>query len=277
MKYNPKEEMTVLMLVKELGLCSPEEIMEQTEKYGIAVSLDHVKLILERWKAKDAITTDLSMGEKRYKLAKIPPSFQSLKMENVIKIRLADATKIIAELEQEFPDGGPPVKCGGSIGNYKTLAITFEAIDPILGGTPEDGEIELKVHRNSAGKLVISPAQMKGWFRENLRLLDINPNAHSWMGFTDAVAEEDCEIVKKKAPIVIKGRGGCGLAHYEAFEAGTKFKTVIRVPLRGVGIKTVEDIQKLFELCEVCPKRGLGANPFYYGGKIRLLEMQTIA
>ena len=277
MVYNPKEEILVLTVLNEIGLANPQEIGEQLEKINKPILPTNLLLILERWKAKDAVVIDYGTGQKRYKLAKIPAPFKSLKMENVLKMRLTDAKTLVAELETEFPTPTESFHAprGGLIGNYKTVEITFEAIDPILGGTPVDSETEYKLHRNPAGKPVIAPAQMKGYFRENLRLLDgINPNGYSWIAYTEAIPTDEPKLTKVQAPVVVKGRGGVGIAHYEAFASGTKFKTVIRIPLNGIGLKNgIADIRTLFELCEICPKRGLGANPFYLGGKIKLIEM----
>lgn len=277
MVYNPKEEILVLTVLREMGLATPQELSEQLEKLNKPILPNSMLLILERWKAKDAVVIDYGTGQKRYKLAKIPAPFQSLKMENVLKMRMVDAKTLVAELEKEFPTPTESInEPKGKIGNYKTVEITFEAIDPILGGTPVDSETEYKLHRNPTGKPVISPAQMKGWFRENLRLLDINPNAYSWIAFAEAIPiDDEPKLMKVSAPVVVKGRGGVGIAHYEAFAPANKFKTMLRVPLNGIGLKNgLADIRTLFELCETCPKRGLGANPFYLGGKIKLVEMK---
>jgi len=277
MTYNPKEEMTVLLALKELGLASPEEIGEMLEKIKNPVLHQTVRLVLERWKARDVVVVDLSTGTKRYKLANVPAPFQSMKMENIAKLRLSDTKQIMAELNAAFPESTSAIKEPvGKIGNYKTLELTYETIDPILGGTPVDGETEFKLHRDGDNVPVISPAQLRGWFRENLRLLDINPNAHNWMAFTDSKPIGEPKLTKVSAPVVIKGRGGTGIAHYECFDRGNKFRTIIRIPLNGVGFKSISDVERMFKMCEVCPKRGLGANPYYVGGKVRLLEMKEV-
>lgn len=279
MKYNPKEEVFVLLVLKDIGLATPEEISEQLEKLNKPVLPAYLQLILERWKAKDVVVIDYGTGQKRYKLAKIPAPFLSLKMESVAKMRTVDAKALVEELEKEYPTPSEALhEPRGKIGNYKTVELTFTSIDPILGGTPVDGETEYKLHRNPSGQPVLSPAQIRGWFRENLRLLDINPNAYSWIAFTEAVPVGEPKLVKVSAPVVVKGRGGVGIAHYEAFATGTTFKTIVRVPLNGIGLKNgLDDIERLFKMCEICPKRGLGANPNYLGGKIKLDEMKRLA
>lgn len=276
LKYNPKEELYILVAVKELGLASIEEVSEVLEKMQHPIQRETIGLVLERWKARDVVVVDLATGVKRYKMAKIPAPFLSLKMEGVVKLRVGDTRKIMDEIEKENPQPSEAIQePKGKIGNYKTVELRFQNIDPILGGTPVDGETQFKLHKDGSGQPVISPAQMRGWFRENKRLIGLNPNAHSYIAFAEAVPEGEVKLTVVKAPVVVQGRG-VGIAQYESFERGTVFKTMMRIPLNGIGLKSIDDIKQLFDLCEVCPLRGLGANPRYVGGRIRLLEIKTI-
>lgn len=273
MKYNPKEEYLVLVATKELGLANTEEIEDFLGTNGFK-SPANTPLILERWKARDLLAVQYCEdGKKRYKLAKIPPPFISAKMENVKRMRTKEMADAIEAIENEFPEGEEINRPRGSIGNYKTIQVTVETIDPILGGTPQDGENIFKLHRNSEGVPVISPAQWKGWFRENGRLIDLNPNARAWIAYGDGIPLEEPKLIQTKAPIVVQGRGA-GVATYEAFASGTKLKAMFRIPMRGIGVNNIGDIEKLFKLCEEAPKRGLGANPYYFGGRIKLLEIK---
>lgn len=273
MKYNPKEEYVVLLASKELGLANTEEIEEYLEQNSFKTPAN-TSLILERWKARDLLAVQYCEdGKKRYKLAKVPPPFISAKMENVKRMRTKDMAEAIKAIEREFPEGEVIKPPKGTIGNYKTFEVTVETIDPVLGGTPQDGENILKLHRNPDGTPVISPAQWKGWFRENGRLIDLNPNAKAWIAYSDGVPIEDPKLINVKAPIVVQGRGA-GVATYEAFASGTKLKATFRIPFRGIGVSQISDIEKLFTLCETAPKRGLGANPYYFGGRIKLLEIK---
>lgn len=273
MKYNSKEEYVVLVACKELGLANTEEIEEFLEENSFTVPAN-TSLILERWKARDLLAVQYcDDGKKRYKLAKIPPPFISAKMENVKRMRAKDMAEAIEAIEKDFPEGEVVKPAKGSIGNYKTFEVIVETIDPILGGTPQDGENIFKLHRSPDGTPVIAPAQWKGWFRENSRLIDLNPNARAWIAYSDGVPLEEPKLTVVKAPIVVQGRGA-GVATYEAFASGTKLKATFRIPFRGIGVSNVSDIEKLFKLCETAPKRGLGANPYYHGGRIKLVEIK---
>lgn len=274
MKYNAKEEYLVLVATKELGLATVEEISELLESHKFEVPAN-VSLVLERWKARDLLAIQYcDDGKKRYKMAKIPPPFVSVKMENIRRMRARDMGKAIQDVETEFPEGEPIRETKGKIGNYKTFQVVIETIDPILGGTPQDGgENVFKLHRNSENVPVISPAQWKGWFRENGRLIDINPNAKAWIAYSDGVPITEPQLIHTKAPVVVQGRGA-GIATYEAFAPKTKLKALFRIPFRGIGIASISDIERLFKMCEVAPKRGLGANPYYFGGRIKLVEIK---
>lgn len=278
MKYSPKKELVVLKTVEELGLASIGEIIdfvtENLSKTRLKFNRDEVSLMCERWKARDLLSIDLSHGEKRYKLATVPPSFKSCKMVNIVNMKNPEAKKAITEIENLFPDArdaiNPPK---GKVGDYVTFELLIETVDPILGGTPSNGDM-LKLRRDyDTGLPCITPAQFKGWVRSNCRLVNWNANARSWIGYSLGIPENEPDLITVEAPIVAQGKGR-GIQKYEAFAPRTKLRTTWRVPLKGQGIKGTEDIEELFELCRVAPVRGLGANPYYHGGRVKLLDIK---
>jgi len=278
MKSNPKKELIILLTIEELGLASVEEIMEHVaEKFSdsrLKVDVSETSLICERWKAKDLLTTDFSHDVKRYKIAQIPPAFKSLKMINLSKMPKKDADKVRAEIEEMFPDDKVPMsKPRGEVRDYERYEITFEAVDPILGGTPDSGDT-LKLRRDAlTGKPCITPAQFKGWVRQNCRLVGWGTNAKAWIGYSPGIPLGNVEMLTLEAPIVSQGRGR-GIQKYEALPPGTKLKTTWQVPLSGQQIEGMSHVRELFDRAEVAPLRGLGANPYYYGGRIKLLEIK---
>lgn len=279
-KYSPKKELIVLKTVEELGLASIGEIIdfiaENLPKTRLKFNRDEVSLICERWKARDLLSIDLSHEEKRYKLARTPAYFRSCKMINIVNLKNPEAKKVITEIEKLFPDAGQAIRPPkGKIGDYVAVELLIETIDPILGGTPSN-EDKLKLRRDHAtGLPCITPAQFRGWVRSNLRLVDWNVGAFRWIAYSLGIPENEPKLMNAEAPVVVKGRG-VGIVKYEAFVPGTKLRTTWRVPMRGQRISGIDDIKELFELCSIAPVRGLGANPFYYGGRVKLLEINKI-
>jgi len=275
MEFNAKSVVLVFAGLEELGLATAIEVKEYLKKeLDVELDIDDVKLILERLRAKDILSIDQNL---RYKIAKIPAPFLSVKMSLIKKWKSKDFQKAVKDVEDIFPQGAPLVQKKGYINDYRFVELTFEIIDPILGGVPE-GDEKLHLHRSNNGQPVISAGQMYGWFRSNERAIGLDANAHSHIGFCEAMpTEENIELIERTAPVVIKGRGGCGIAKYEAFKQGTQFKTYMRIPVEGIGFSSenyVHKLTELFEACAICPVRGLGANPRYNGGRVKLVTIK---
>jgi len=196
-------------------------------------------------------------------------------MINIVGMRGPEAKNAVNSIEEMFPEATKSIRePKGKVGDYLDVEITFETVDPILGGTPSNGDM-LKLRVDYAtNKPSITPAQFKGWVRQNGRRVGWNANARSWIGYAPAVPVGDYELIEVEAPVTSQGRG-VGKQKYEAFAPGTVLKTVWAIPLRGQGIEGVEDVERLFETGAVNPVRGLGANPYYYGGRVKLLEAKT--
>lgn len=290
MDFNAKDVVLVFAVVEEVGLISAEEVVDYLKKeLKATIELADAKIILERLRAKDILTIDQNL---RYKIAKIPAPWMSMKMAGIKKMKSKDFQKAVEDVDQMFPSKEglvPPPK--GQYKDYIMLEVEFQNIDKILGGVPNTngGEI-MQVHRNHKGIPVIGAGQMYGWFRQNERLVRANANSHGWIGFSEATPKENSkletitheEILEPKpaeAPIVLPKQGGCGIAKYEAFKTGTIFKTYITIPTQG-DIYTTQNYKdiftKLFKWCSISPIRGLGANPRFNGGRIQLISINEV-
>jgi hypothetical protein len=159
MKFNPKAEYIVLTSVKELGLASEEETKEFIESNSFEVPAN-ISLILERWKARDLLCVQYCEDNvKRYKMAKIPPSFMSCKMENIKTMKVKDMANIITEVEKSFSEpttisptnGGK----GNSIGNYKEIKVKYSHLIHPRRNTGE-GDNVFKLHRNFNNKPIVT-------------------------------------------------------------------------------------------------------------------------
>lgn len=132
MKYNAKEIAYIFVGIEELGLANAEEVGEYLkEQMKQTIDIATIKLILERLRAKDILSID---SEKRYKVAKVPAPFLSVKMPHLKKWRGIDFEKAISEIDKIFPQGVPLLQKKGFIHSYRLIEIVFENMDPILGG-----------------------------------------------------------------------------------------------------------------------------------------------
>lgn len=275
MVYNAKYEGLVFIAIKELGLASVDEIQEfVTEHLKTTIELATIKLYAERWRARDAVVVDFMDGVRRYKIAKVPPPFKSLKMDNIKNLRNKDWKEALKQIDQEYPMPSDAItQPKGKVGGHVKVTITLEAVDPILGGIPMDGSNKLHLHRDVDGEPIITPAMFKGWVRENSRMVGWNPNAHSWIGFGVGKVAKGYKLIEVQAPVVAQNRGK-GMQKYEALDRGATISTTWRVPLRGQGIKNVGHVKELFEATLETPVKGLGANARFLGGRVKLIDLK---
>jgi len=269
MVYEPEKELRVLWIVKELGLASIEEV---TERYLELFKEEYkdINLVMRRWKARKAFT----MENGRYKSADPPPWFQSLRMDQLIHLHKQESKQMLKDLEEQFTGG--EVVGGGPKPQWRDFVkyqLTFEAIDPILGGTPGD-TMSKTVFPREGDKLVVPMNWLKGLTRDNSPLINIAALQHH-IAWGKGYWEDGIETITLKAPISAKGKG-IGVAEYEAVPAGKRFTVLARFPMKGSTLNSPEKIQEWFDMIAETPIKGLGANSKAYGGRIKLVELKEI-
>jgi len=267
-KYDVQKETRVLWIIKELGLASIEEAEDRYQEL-FDEPIENANLIIRRWKARKAFV----MENGRYKIANIPPWFKSLRMDQLIHLTKKESTEMLKDLE-DFFTGGEVV--GGKKPQWRDfvkLQLTFESLDPILGGRP--GDVEGKtVFPREGEKLIVPINWMKGLTRDNAALMNV-VGLQYHVAWGKGYWEDGIETIIKTAPISTRGKG-IGVAHYESVPAGNKFTIFVRWPMRGCAINSIEKIQEWCAMMAETPIRGLGANSKAYGGRIKLVEISKI-
>jgi len=263
MRKNVKAEISALYAIKELGEATREEILAELKKtFKITLTEKQLVRICRRWKAKEVLSLNFVDGEEVYKLADVP-IFPKLKIAYLKKIADKEAGKIVEELEELTKESGHVVETRNKWRDYVDIPVTFETIDPILGGDNGNGNNEKLFPKDSNGKLYIRKGWMLGWLRENLRLMDCPGTVKAYIGLSSGEFIKQPKIQKLEA---MTPKGPCT---YEAIPAGSKFKILIRFPMQGSKIRTAEAFMNFLKKAEEAPIRGFGANPYVYGGGIR--------
>lgn len=268
MKYDAETELRVLWIVKELGLAAIDEI-EERYKELFKKPCEDANLIVRRWKARKAFV----MEDGRYKIAEIPPWFKSLRMDQLVHLNKNESKEMLKDLEDLFT-GGEIV--GGKKPQWRDfmkLQLTFEALDPILGGFPTE-TMGKTVFPREGDKLIVPMNWLKGLTRDNQSLMNASGLQYH-VAWGKGYWEDGIEMIELKAPVTSQGKG-VGIASYETIPAGKKFTVLVRWPVRGCAINSIETIQEWFDMIAETPIRGLGANPKAYGGRIRLVEIKEI-
>lgn len=272
-KFKSKElRALVLATVKEEGEVSIDEIETFLKDRGI--ELERIKIIdyIRKSKAKGILATSYFNERTVYKMAAIRPWFVSLNMATLLEDQSA-FDNALEKIDKTFKAAatGPGTN---TYRNYKPYEVVIETIDPILGGVPTNEKNKMAMRRDADNKPIIAAQQLRAWTRDNLYLSETPSALFRWITYTDAYPlEEDVKLIKLKA----RGAPGAGYFWHEAWPAETKLRFSERIPLTArANPDPVGAILKMYELAEKMPRRGLGANPFAYGGKIRLVELKPV-
>lgn len=266
MKYDPETECKVLLAVKELGEATTDEILMFFTKEKIDIEKKDLLRYLRRWKAKKIIAANYHNGLILWKLADIPPWYLSGVMTIVKGTTDVDMRTALDGLNEKLKSQGRIIEPRGVWGDYHFFDVTFEAVDPILGGrlSKNDGELILPV--NNQGKFIPS-SWIRAWMGSNAALANL---PHSLKYHVVVTNSQLPKMEAKSYRLKVK----MGLCKYEAIPQGTQWTTRIAFPFRGCKIKTKEQWQEFLKLIGEMPLRGLGANPFALGGRVKLVEMK---
>lgn len=270
MRYDPETECKVLLAVKERKEATTEEL-HSFLKDQMELDIEKKVLIryLRRWKAGKIIAVSYHDGEILWKLADIPPWYVSGIMTIVKGTTDVDMRTAMDGLNEKLKSQGRIIEPRGVWGGYKFYDVTFEAVDPILGGRFSKVDGQLILPRNRQGRFIPS-SWIRAWIGTNAALANL-PHAVKYH-----LAVSNSQLPDFKAEhhrLKVK----MGIADYEAIPEGTQWTTRIGFPTRGCKLKKKEEWLQFLTLAGETPLRGLGANPFALGGRIKPTQMKQIS
>ena len=269
MKYDPELEVKIFLAIKELGEATTKEIcsylITQT-KTDIEEKI--VLRYLRRWKAKKTVSIVYHDNEVLWKLADIPPWYVSGIMALCKGTTDEDMRTALDAMNEKLSKQGRIIEPRGVWGKYQKARLTFETVDPILGGwiSKADGKTIIPAVN---GKRMIPANWFKGWLGSNAALADLPQSIRFHIQLMNADLPE---FTPKKYQLKVK----MGLNEYEAIPIGTKFTVTWAFPLKGSKFKTLDEWKEFISEISEMPLRGLGSNPFALGGRIKLLSMEKI-
>lgn len=271
MKRNVLLEAQILKAIEVLLEATDKEILDELkEQFDIEVSPYEFMRTIRRWLAGKCITVSKIEGENAYKLRDPPPFFKSLQIFQMKGLTAKDAEPIIAKLEQHYQALKAYMSKEPLIGGYHLLECTFETLDTVAGGDGS-GEDRFLVFPKKDGKPYIRRNWLRGIFRDNARLANINGSFMAEYG-----GYSDSEPLDAKLTRVDGVKVAEGLSSYETIPPGTTFTVRIRFPFRGSKIKSIKDFESYCKYFEDAPIRGLGAYSNHFGGKIALKTIKEI-
>lgn len=270
MKDDSKLEVDVFAAIQEKGEATLDELYQYlTEKMEVEITKQDLLRYVRRWKAKKVVAVCYINGDTVFKLADIPPWYASGIMAICKGTVQTDMKTALEALDEQLKGAKKIIEPRSVYGDYATFELTFEAVDPILGGRIENNCEELRFPREG-NKLMIPMNWFRGLIRDNAPLMELPASIAYHLAFSNGsiLGEPKLNMVTLKVK-----QGTC---KYEALPKGSQFSIKLRAPMRGTKLKTEADLREWFKRIEEIPLRGLGANPFAYGGRIRLLEMKKI-
>jgi hypothetical protein len=266
MNLNPVLELKTLITVEELGEATKQEIKEHLKEVKSDTELNRY---IRRLQAKKLIVANTVNGEKAYKMADIP--FNSTIMArvkpNIGNMSKQEADQTFKEYEERMKNA-PKLPSTNKYRDYHRFEITFKTLDPILGDRV--AEDESSVFPTNGKELLIPPSWWKGWFRSNLYLLNIPEAVPKFrLGYrTESITLPQGKKLDKVQAVI-----ETGLKNYEALPIGTIIKMVVKYPLTGTPITTQEQFENFIHEVSEEPQRGFGANPFYFGGRLQVVNI----
>jgi hypothetical protein len=280
-KYNPLLEVLVFEAVESLGEGTREEVFDfmknnleipTAEMQGyIRNELTSSELLryLGRWKTKKIITLSSRSGEEVWRLSDVPPWYRQ-KVAAALKLQKdSDMRAELKALHDRWKESGQTVsQPTRKWGKFKNILITWETVDPILGGRPSLNSNEKLYFPKVGDKPVIPPNWFYGWMRDNIALIgDSGTQYHVAFGMGKFLDEVELGEIKQPAKV--------GFTHYEVVPPGKRFRALWRFPFRGSSITEPDQLKSFLDLLAEAPIRGLGANSRAYGGRVKVLDFQV--
>lgn len=268
MKRNVLLEAQILKAIEVLGEATDEEVLQELkEQFNADINAYEFMRNIRRWLAKKCVTVGKINGENAYKLRDVPPFFKSLQIYQMKGLTASDAESVLAKLEQHYQAIKADINKEPLIGDYHLLTCTFETLDRVAGGD-QSGEERFLVFPKKEGKPYIRRNWLRGLFRDNARLANIN---ESYMA--ERLGYSDSEPLDVKVSRVDGVKVAEGLCSYEIIPEGTQFTVQIRLPFRGSKIRSIADVERFCKVFELAPIKGLGAYSNYFGGRIALKKV----
>lgn len=269
MKQNAKLELQIVLAVEELGEATSEEIQQFLgDTYGVRLKTTELMRTIRRIQKKKIICVNIVDGKSAYCIASIPWHSVS-DMARVKSVAKSGTTKEAEQLLEAHKEKVEKLilPTSNKYRNFHDFEVTLQSVDNIAGDHSANGEIG--TFPKMTGVPYIPTSWWRGWFRSNLYDLNIPETiAKERMTYSQGMVDG-----KKPAKLVkVSGMTERGSKTYEALPVGTIIKATFRYPMIGTPINSPEKFRKFLERFFQMPKRGLGANPHCFGGRLKVVD-----
>ena len=275
MRNNPKLEHQVLLAVAGddgLGEANAEEVKEWLDKHNIQVELSDVKRILRRHKARGHLSSSKIGGKDYFKIGEVPFPAKTT-IPRISKAPQLTDKEVDANIEKlATPGKQAGIRNKNKYREFEKITITMKSISRIAGDQSYGGEDFGVFPRDEATKKPIIPAAwIKAWFRDLLYKFGIAESfTQKRLGFEPGTVVWNGNGKLEKRP----GQTMKGPKEYETLPPGTEFTFELVYPMTGTPITSFAKLKKV--LTTNVPTRGWGANPYYFGGKCKVVSIESL-
>jgi hypothetical protein len=269
MKYDPKLEVTVFLAIQENKEATETEIKDYLKEHlGTEISQHDLRRYIGKFQKGKIIAVTYRDEETLWHLADIPAWYNSGIMaicKGTTNEKMRDE---LDGLNERLKTEGRIIEPRSVWGGYKEVELTFETVDPILGGwiSKEDGETIIP---NYNGKRFIPANWFKGWIGSNAGLMDLPESIRFHIQVENGQLPDF-------TPLKYQLKVRQGLNTYEAIPPKTQFTVTWTLPTRGSKLKTIEQWMQFIKRIAERPLRGLGANPYAMGGRVKLVNYKPL-
>lgn len=272
-RLDPKEELMVLICIKELKEATLEEIQTYLqEKHNLELSKSRLTRYISRWQKGKQIAGNMVGNVWAFSIRDIPwwPEAQFI---NILRPEISseEAKLFLQNYKKELKDREPIIGPEPDIRDYLSFRVVMESIDDIAGGLidPTDGKMLLFPRRGK--DLVIPMSWLKGYFRDNIRLLNgLKSHILNYFAFSVGVFETQ-PTVECKTVIGMKGP-----QTHEVIPPGSKFTFDVGFPTHGSVFKSKDDLEKFLKITSRIPIKGFGAYSKAFGGRAKAIEITEV-
>lgn len=271
MTQTPEQiDVAVFGTVREKGEATEPEILEYLKKHNTEIQITAKELTrsLRRWKAKKLIAGTFFDGKVLWKMSDIPAWYMSGIMAIVKGTTNTDMRSALEALNEKLKEEGRIIEPRSVWGGYRMVEVEFENVDPLLGGWDSDIAEHLEIPKVDDKRFI--PANwFKGWLRSNAGLIDL-PQSICYHVQVENAELGDFDEQNYRLKVVRS------MANFEAIPKQTRFKGLWSFPLRGCKLKTLDQWKAFLLRIGQHPLRGLGANPYALGGRVRLVSFREL-
>ena len=269
---NEKEEAQVIcQAIEERGVITTTALLDflKVAPFNLDISEEELAQALERLETKDVITRRFSKSKEAEWALRDMPFPPKSSMDKVKGTRHPAAQEILKKGEElEDTEAKPTVR--GKYCDYRKFLVTWETVDPILGGDITNNKRFLAFPKKPNGEPTFRQGWFHGWLRDNGRTVGLPVKIQAWVGFSEPTFPKPVELTTVTARVLQ------GFSTYEALPKGTVFQTLIKYPMRGTPVHSKEELLAKLTEMGLEPIRGFGSNARYYGGRIKPTKIEEI-